>query len=98
MDRSGALGSRVGSRSARGAEPLTIALPPEAPRPTPRAPPVAWYAETEWPRLRQVAADPEARDATYPDWLKGAEKTLRDLANPGIVAERVDATVAEVQQ
>lgn len=59
---------------------------------------VAWYSEAEWQRLRQVAADPDALDATYADWLKGAEKTLRDLAAAGIVAERVDVTVTELRQ
>ncbi len=59
---------------------------------------VAWYAEAEWQRLRQVAADPEVLEATYADWLKVVEKSLRELAASGVVAERVDVTVAELQQ
>ena len=38
---------------------------------------VAWYAEAEWQKLRQVAADPEVLEATYADWLKVVEKSLR---------------------
>ena len=59
---------------------------------------VAWYAEAEWQRLRQVSADPEVLEATYADWLTVVEKSLRKLAASGVGAERVDVTVTELQQ
>jgi len=34
---------------------------------------VAWYAPEQWLRLRDVAADPDKLDQSYPLWLKGAE-------------------------
>ena len=59
---------------------------------------VAWYDEAEWQRLRDVAADPGTLEPTYAEWLEVFEKSLRDLAAGGVVAERVDVRVAELQQ
>jgi hypothetical protein len=59
---------------------------------------VAWYAEAEWQRLREIAADPEVLETTYAEWRKVVDKTLRDLAAACVVAERVDVAVAELLQ
>ncbi len=59
---------------------------------------VAWYAEAEWQRLRDVAADPETLEDTYAEWLKVFEKGVRDLAAAGVVAERVEVSVAELEE
>ncbi|HVH66998.1 MAG TPA: hypothetical protein VM716_03950 [Gemmatimonadales bacterium] len=58
---------------------------------------VAWYAASEWQALREVATDPETLEATYPDWLTVFEKGLRDLAAAGVVAERVELSVADLR-
>ena len=59
---------------------------------------VAWYAEDEWARLREVAADPEVLEATYAEWLQGAETALRDLAGSGVAAERVPVKLRDLQE
>ena len=59
---------------------------------------VAWYAEAEWGRLRQMAADPDVLESTYAEWLQVAEKGLRDLAAAGVLAERIHVKVADLQR
>jgi hypothetical protein len=55
---------------------------------------VAWYFEDEWQSLRDGAADPEVLEPTYQEWVQVFEKGLRDLAEAGVVPERVEVRVA----
>jgi hypothetical protein len=58
---------------------------------------VAWYAEAEWERVREVVADPETLESCYAEWLKVAREGLRELARAGIVAEQVPVRVGELE-
>ena len=58
---------------------------------------VAWYRESEWERLRQLAADPEEIEETYAEWMKVYEDGIRLLAITGLVPERVEIDVEELQ-
>ena len=44
-------------------------------------------------RLREPAADPEALDDRYEDWLRTAEKAVADLSAKGVTVERVPLNV-----
>ena len=41
---------------------------------------VAVYAEAEWERLRQLAADSEMLEETYAEWRTVYESSVRQLA------------------
>lgn len=58
---------------------------------------VAWYSESQWQTLREVAKDPETLEATYSDWRTVFEQGLLDRAAAGVVAERVEITVADLR-
>jgi hypothetical protein len=59
---------------------------------------IAWYFEDEWQSLRESAADPEVLEPTYQEWLQVFEKGLRDLADAGVVAERVEVRVVALRE
>lgn len=50
---------------------------------------IGWYDRAEWTKLKQVAADSANLDETYEDWLRGAERTERELARGGLTIRRV---------
>ena len=55
----------------------------------------AWYSEEEWQRLRELADDVEALDATYADWLSSAERAIADLRSIGVMAVKVPVDVSQ---
>ena len=57
----------------------------------------AWYREAEWQRLRELAADPDSLEQSYPEWLATYEDAVEKLAAEGMVTERVEVVVAELQ-
>lgn len=50
---------------------------------------VAWYSPEDWHRLREVAADPEALETTYEEWIATANSSLRKIREAGLLAEKV---------
>ena len=54
---------------------------------------VAWYRREQWSRLREVASDRDKLDASYEEWLAGAQKTRVEMAVAGVRARRVDVDV-----
>ncbi len=58
---------------------------------------VAWYRESEWEKLRQLAADPEMLEETYAEWTKVYEDGIRQLRASGLVPERVEIEVEELR-
>jgi hypothetical protein len=54
---------------------------------------IAWYREDQWSLLRSTAADPEAIEDTYRDWLTYAVKLIEDLKQQGFDPVRVDFDV-----
>ena len=57
---------------------------------------IAWFSRDEWRQLKAVAADRDALDDTYEEWLSTAEKTLKDLEANRIVVEKVNMTVDQL--
>jgi hypothetical protein len=57
---------------------------------------VAWWRPEQWARLRDIAADPDALEETYEEWLAMATKELARLAEHGIVLSKVDVDVEEL--
>jgi hypothetical protein len=55
----------------------------------------AWYTEKQWQRLRELADDVGALDATYADWLETAERAMADLRSNGVMAVKVPVDVDE---
>jgi len=58
---------------------------------------VAWYRDSEWEKLRQLAADPEILEETYAEWTKVYENGIRQLRASGLVPERVEIDVEELR-
>ena len=58
---------------------------------------VAVYAEAEWERLRQLAADSEMLEETYAEWRTVYESSVRQLAASGLATEPVEVGVDELQ-
>jgi len=58
---------------------------------------VAWYRQSEWATLRQLAADPENLEETYAEWTKVYENGIRQLRTSGLVPERVEIDVEELR-
>ena len=59
---------------------------------------VAWFREAEWARLRASAADPEVLEQSYAEWLKVVERSLRTLKDSGVIAEKVEVRVSELEE
>jgi hypothetical protein len=57
---------------------------------------VAWYRREQWPRLREIAADPEMIEETYEEWFEIAEERFGDIRLPGVQIKKVDVDVEEL--
>ena len=50
---------------------------------------VCWYTESQWARLKEIAADPERFESTFADWTAMAEAQLLPLQKAGIFPVKV---------
>ena len=57
---------------------------------------LAWYRSDQWERLREVSEDRADLEETWEEWIRTAEKTLRDLQAKGVQAVKVDVDVEEL--
>ncbi len=57
---------------------------------------IGWYEPAEWLKLKQVAADADALDDSYEEWLRGAERTEKDLQRPNLEIRRQPVKVDEL--
>jgi hypothetical protein len=57
---------------------------------------VAWYSPEDWHRLREVAADPEALETTYEEWVATANSAMQEIRKAGLPAEKVEVGVDEL--
>jgi len=57
---------------------------------------VAWYRPDQWDLLREVAEDAAGLEATYEEWVKNAEESLRMMQEVGLPYEKVDVDVEEL--
>ena len=58
---------------------------------------IAWFRANQWQLLRSLATDAEDLEETHEEWVKIAEKTIEDLARQGVLAQKVDVDVNELQ-
>jgi hypothetical protein len=50
---------------------------------------IAWYEPGQWLLLKAVAADKAKLSISHAEWLRGAERTERELAGRGVIVRRV---------
>jgi hypothetical protein len=50
---------------------------------------IAWFDETQWLKLKEVADDARELDASYDQWLAGVKKLERQLHDQGMHAHRI---------
>jgi hypothetical protein len=48
---------------------------------------VAWYRETDWPRIKELFPDADKLHDSYAEWLKSAEDSVKRLTRPGVTVE-----------
>jgi hypothetical protein len=51
---------------------------------------VVWYRPEQWERVRDIAADAEAFEESYVEWLEQAEEKFAELQSMGMRIEKVD--------
>jgi hypothetical protein len=49
---------------------------------------VAWYRESDWPRVKELFVDAEELHETYAEWLESAESVVRHLEQHGVAVSR----------
>src|SRR5262245_56037481 len=54
---------------------------------------VAWYRESQWPRLRALAADTANLDATFAGWRSTAERMCAQMEALGYRVDRIEVDV-----
>ena len=50
---------------------------------------VAWYTPETWARICETATDRDRLEPTYDEWVQMAEKSLRNMADAGIIPFKV---------
>ena len=57
---------------------------------------ICWYSTEQWPRLREVVADPGELEETHEEWLTMMKRSLRSFREAGIRYQLVDIDVEEL--
>jgi hypothetical protein len=57
---------------------------------------VAWYKSEEWETLRNASTDKDKLEETYAEWLKEAERVVRELRQQGLQIIKVDVEIADL--
>ena len=47
---------------------------------------IAWYRESDWPRVKTLFPDADELHDTYAEWLRSAESVVRHLGRGGVAA------------
>ena len=50
---------------------------------------IAWYRETDWPRIKELFPDAADLHDTFAEWLKDAEASVKRLTRPDATVEPV---------
>ena len=58
---------------------------------------IAWFRPEQWELLREVAVDADVLESTHAEWETLARRTIKDLAQQGILARRIDVDVERLQ-
>ena len=56
----------------------------------------AWYRSDQWGRLKEVSEDRADLEETWEEWIRTAEKSLRDFRAKEIQVGKVDVDVEEL--
>ena len=54
---------------------------------------LAWYFPSQWQQLREVSADSEHLEKTYPEWLAAFEEAFQKLSAAGIAVVKVPVDI-----
>jgi hypothetical protein len=54
---------------------------------------VAWYAAAEWDRLKEICVDAQKLEDTHAEWLRDAERAVREFEQNGLFVRRVPVAV-----
>jgi hypothetical protein len=57
---------------------------------------LAWYRPEQWQRLREISVDRGELEDSYQEWLRNAEKAIRELNRNGIQSVKVPLEVEEL--
>ena len=57
---------------------------------------VAWYRPEEWQILRNAATDKHQLEETYAEWLKEAERVVKELHKQGLQIVKIDVEDADL--
>jgi hypothetical protein len=57
---------------------------------------LAWYQPEQWQRLREISQDRNNLEDTYREWVRNAEKAIRELNRNGIQIVKVTLDVEEL--
>jgi len=49
---------------------------------------IAWYRESDWPRVKSLFPDADDLHDTHAEWLQSAESLVRHLGQSGVVVKR----------
>src|SRR5690349_8766442 len=56
---------------------------------------VAWYRPEEWETLRNGSTDKDQLEETHAQWLKEAERVVKQLRQQGLQIIKIDVEVAD---
>jgi hypothetical protein len=57
---------------------------------------VAWYDVEQWGKLKAVAVDPERLEDTYDEWVRMADRAMKDLVTAGLAPQPIHVHVEEL--
>lgn len=55
-----------------------------------------WYQAEQWDRLREISVDRDKLQERYEDWVADAERSLQEMRQRGMYAEKIDVDVEEL--
>jgi hypothetical protein len=50
---------------------------------------IAWYEPEQWPRLLEISSDREELEETHQEWVRDAERAIKELNRNGIQCVKV---------
>ena len=57
---------------------------------------IAWYQPDQWQRLLTVSVDKDKLEETYNEWIKEAERVIKELRRQGLYIIKVDVNIEEL--
>ena len=57
---------------------------------------LAWYKQEQWQHLLDVSADKDNLENTYAEWVKNAEKALKQFQRQGMKVVKVNVDIDDL--